>query len=369
MRVVVFSDLDCRFMDIALRLAERGLGNTWPNPAVGCLIVSKDGVVVGRGWTAPGGRPHAETSALSAAHPDQLCGATVYVTLEPCSHVGHTSPCVDALIEARVARCVVACLDPDKRVDGRGVARLRRAGIETEVGLLAERAAYINRGFFLRTTEDRPLFTLKLASTLDGRIATSSGESRWITGLSSRRVSHLLRAEHDGVLVGSGTAIADDPDLRCRLEGVSKSNIERIVLDGRLRLSLDSRLVATAQEDPVVVLTRLDADVSRKESLQRHGVEVISLRSLTPWCVAEALANRGLTRVFIEGGASVAASFLGENLVDSLVWFHAPMVVGGDGRAAVENIGVLSLAQSRTFIRRLTTVCGEDSVSFFDRVA
>lgn len=368
-RGAVFSDVDHRFMDIALRLAERGLGNTWPNPSVGCLVVSKHGHIVGRGWTAAGGRPHAETIALSAAGPVSSQGATVYVTLEPCSHTGHTSPCTDALIQSGIARCVISYLDPDARVNGQGVMRLQQAGIRTDVGLLSERGIYVNRGFFSRVEKGRPLFTLKLASTLDGKIATCSGESRWITGRESRRFAHRLRAEHDGILVGSGTALKDNPDLRCRLDGVAKRDAERIVLDGRLRLSSDLQLALTAQDSPVVVVTRSDADDARKDLLRRCGIDIVELEALSPSGVAEALAARGLTRILIEGGASISASFLRESLVDSLVWFHSSAIIGGDGQAAVDSIGALSLSQRRLFTRRVTNMCGDDHVTCLDRAS
>ena len=202
------SQFDLAHMRAALALARRGLGNTWPNPAVGCVIVN-EGRVVGRGWTQRGGRPHAETEALARAG-SAATGATAYVTLEPCSHHGKTPPCAEALIGARIARVVAAVEDPDPRVSGAGIARLRDAGVEVETGLCAEEAAELNAGFFCRVTHGRPLVTLKLATSLDGRIATANGESRWITGPAARERAHLLRATHDAVLVGTGTAFADD---------------------------------------------------------------------------------------------------------------------------------------------------------------
>src|SRR5918994_6733853 len=228
------SEQDRAHMAAALALSRRGLVNTWPNPAVGCVIV-REGRVVGRGWTQPGGRPHAETEALARAG-DQARGATAYVTLEPCSHWGRTPPCCDALIAAGVARVVVATGDPDPRVDGRGMRRLREAGIAVDQGLLEAEARAVIAGFVRRITRGLPLVTLKLATTLDGRIATASGESRWITGAAARRAAHALRARHDAVLVGSGTVLADDPDLTCRLPGMERGvPIARVVADARLR--------------------------------------------------------------------------------------------------------------------------------------
>ena len=218
---------DLLHMRAALALARRGLGNAWPNPAVGCVLV-KEGRVIGRGWTQPGGRPHAETEALRRAG-DAARGATAYVTLEPCSHHGRTPPCCEALAEAGIARVVMAMRDPDPRVNGRGLAMLRGAGIAVEEGLLEAEARALNAGFFRRIQAGMPVVTLKLASTLDGRIATASGESRWITGAAARREVHALRARHDAILVGSGTVLADDPDLTCRIPGMERVPMLRVV--------------------------------------------------------------------------------------------------------------------------------------------
>src|SRR5438093_45669 len=246
----------------ALALARRGLGNVWPNPAVGCIIV-KDGRVAGRGWTQPGGRPHAETEALARAG-EAARGATAYVSLEPCSHWGRTPPCADALIAAGVRRVVVALEDPDPRVAGSGLARLRAAGIAVETGLGAAAAAEINAGFFQRVRFGRPLVTLKLASSLDGRIATASGESRWITGPPARDHAHLLRATHDAILVGTGTVLADDPQLTCRLPGLARRSPVRVVIDRHLRIPPSARLIAEARQVPTWVVTFGSADSGRQ---------------------------------------------------------------------------------------------------------
>ena len=242
---------DAAHMRAALAVAARGLGNTWPNPAVGCVLV-REGVVVARGWTQPGGRPHAEVEALARAG-DAARGSTAYVTLEPCSHWGRTPPCCDALIRAGVARVVCAMRDPDARVDGRGFARLRDAGIEVLEGMLEPQARRLQAGFIRRVTQGLPMVTLKLAATLDGRIATATGESRWITGAAARREVHAARARHDVVLVGSGTVLADDPALTVRSLGVASP--PRVVFDSRLRTPWDSRLVRTARETPTWLVT------------------------------------------------------------------------------------------------------------------
>jgi len=234
------SAADRAFMAAALGLARRGLGRVWPNPAVGCVIV-RDGLVVGRGWTAPGGRPHAEAVALERAG-DLAHGATAYVTLEPCAHHGRTPPCADALVRAGVARVVTALGDPDPRTAGEGHARLRQAGIAVAEGTGADAAEEVNAGFLKRVRHGRPLVTLKLATTLDGRIATAAGESQWITGPRARQDGHRLRAAHDAIIVGSGTALADDPGLTCRLPGLEGASPVRVVFDGRLRLSPESRI-------------------------------------------------------------------------------------------------------------------------------
>ena len=266
-------DDDTSHMRSALALARRGLGNTWPNPSVGCVIV-RNNRVVGRAVTAPGGRPHAEPQALAMAGASAR-GATAYVTLEPCCHHGRTPPCTDALIGAGIARVVIAARDPDPRVNGQGVAKLRAAGIAVEEGVLAGEAAEILAGFHQRTTTGRPLVTLKLASTLDGRIATHSGESRWITGEPARRAAHVLRGRHDAILVGVGTVIADDPDLTCRLPGFRPTRIVRVVADSHLRTSMTSRLVATARETPTWMLIRHGTDATRRHAFadRRHPAD------------------------------------------------------------------------------------------------
>lgn len=357
-------------MHAALRLARRGLGNTWPNPAVGCVLVAPDGRVVGRGWTQPGGRPHAETEALVRAG-DAARGGTAYVTLEPCSHWGRTPPCCDALIRAGVARVVVAAGDPDPRVDGRGLARLREAGIAVETGLLRAQAEALNAGFAGRITLGRPLVTLKLATTLDGRIATASGESRWITGAEARREAHALRARHDAILVGSGTVLADDPDLTCRIPGMARVPIARVVADARLRTPLASRLVATAATTPTWIATRTGHRPATLAPYLEAGVALLPLPfgpdGIDPAALLGALAQRGVTRVLAEGGAALAAALLRAGLVDRLAWFHAPGVMGGDGRASVDPLPLALLSAMPRFQRVNGRALGADWFSEFQR--
>jgi len=356
-------------MRAALELAARGLGNVWPNPAVGCVLV-RDGAVVGRGWTQPGGRPHAETEALRRAGAAAR-GATAYVTLEPCSHHGRTPPCADALVDAGIARVVAAATDPDTRVDGRGLARLRAAGVAVEAGLLAEDAARLNAGFFHRVAEGRPLVTLKLASSLDGRIATAGGDSKWITGEVARARAHLLRARHDAVLAGIGTVLADDPELTCRLPGLEAPAKVRIVLDGGLRLPPGSRLARSARSAPVWCVGAT-AEGTAADRLRDLGVEVLQAPRgtdgrLDPAAVLRLLGGRGLTRVMVEGGGAVAGALLRAGLVDRIAWFRAPRVLGAEGRPAVGELGLARVADAQAWRRTGAWHLGADLLETYER--
>lgn len=368
-------------MAAALALARRGLGQVWPNPAVGCVLVrpgpsggEADGEVVGRGWTQPGGRPHAETEALARAG-SAARGATAYVSLEPCAHHGRTPPCADALIAAGIGRAVVALEDPHPKVSGQGIARLKAAGIAVTVGVGATEAAEINAGFLTRVREGRPLVTLKLATTLDGRIATHGGESRWITGEAARQRAHLLRAEHDAVLIGTGTALADNPHLTCRLPGLEARSPVRIVLDSRLRLPLTSHLVATAQLTPTWLVTLAGGgEAARRRALADAGVEMIEVgadetNQISLIEALRALAERGLTRVLVEGGSHLAAGLLRERLVDRISWLRAPSLIGGDGLPAARAFGVDHLAAAPRFVRAGLIRVGDDVLETYRRSA
>ena len=361
-------------MRAALGLARRGLGNVWPNPAVGCVLVRPDaaGQVVGRGWTQAGGRPHAETEALRRAGAAAE-GATAYVTLEPCDHHGQTPPCAEALIGAGIRRAVIAAPDPDPRVSGGGIARLEAAAIPVTVGVCADEAISLNAGFFLRVKKGRPLFTVKTATTLDGRIATHGGESRWITGQEARALAHGLRANHDAIMIGGATAVGDDPLLTCRLPGMKAYSPVRIVADSRLRLPLTSRLVETARDTPLWLVTLEDADRKRRRALASAGVEVIAAPRQQDgaldldWVAAE-LAARGLTRVLVEGGGRLTAALLRRGLVDRLVWFRAPRLMGGDGIPAAAAFGVDHLSQTPHFRRAGASPVGADTVEIYERL-
>lgn len=360
---------DIRFMALALSLGRRGMGNCWPNPAVGCVIV-RDGRIVGRGWTRPGGRPHAETVALAQAG-EAARGATAYVSLEPCAHHGQTPPCAEALIAAGVARVVAPTADSDPRVSGLGFEMLRRHDIAVTTGVLADEAARDHAGFFLRTEQGRPLVTLKLAESLDGRIATATGQSKWITGPQARRLVHGMRARHDAVMVGGGTARADDPSLTVRDLGLERQPV-RIVVSRFLDLPLLSQLARTAREVPVWLCHGHGADPERRHAWEGLGARLIPCAEqggqLDPGDILRQLGEAGLTRVFCEGGGSLAASLLAADLVDELVVFSAGLAIGGEGIPAIGAMGVERLESAPRF--RLVEVAraGDDVVQYWTRV-
>jgi diaminohydroxyphosphoribosylaminopyrimidine deaminase/5-amino-6-(5-phosphoribosylamino)uracil reductase len=362
---------DLAHMRAALALARRGLGNTWPNPAVGCVIV-KDGRVVGRGWTQRSGRPHAETEALARAAGVAARGATAYVSLEPCSHHGRTPPCAEALIAAGIARVVSAVEDPDPRVSGRGLARLREAGVRVETGVCAAEAAELNAGFFTRVRQGRPLVTSKLATSLDGRIATATGESRWITGSAARERAHLLRATHDAVLVGTGTALADDPELTCRLPGMENRSPVRIVLDRQLRLPATIRLFNKMGQAPTWVATLASSDPARLAELAGSGVKLIAAKTddagkIDLAALLQQLGDEGLTRLLVEGGGQLAAALLRQGLVDRLIWMRAPTAIGSDGMPAVAALGLEALAAAPHFTLVSSETAGGDVIDTYRR--
>ena len=350
--------IDARFMALALTLGRRGMGRVWPNPAVGCVIV-KDGQVVGRGWTADGGRPHAETRALDQAGAASA-GATAYVTLEPCAHHGQTPPCAQALIDAKIARVVIAADDPDGRVAGRGIAMLRDAGIAVETGILAEKAAREHAGFLLRVTQNRPFVTLKLAGTLDGRIATATGESQWITGPEARRMVHMMRARHDAVMVGAGTVRADDPSLTVRGLGIDRQPV-RVVVSRAMKIAANNQLAQTATQIPVWLCHGPAADVSDWTAKGAVSLPCATVSNqVDPTAVMASLAARGITRVFCEGGGLLAASLLNAGLVDQLVVFSAGIAIGAEGTPMLAAMGVDRLAGAPRFQLESVRSVGQD---------
>ncbi len=360
---------DARFMAMALTLGRRNRGMCWPNPAVGCVIV-KDGRVVGRGWTQRGGRPHAETEALSQAG-SAAKGATAYVTLEPCAHHGQTPPCTEALIAAQVARVVAPLEDSDTRVSGQGFAQLRAAGIDVTTGVLAEQAARDHAGFFLKTEQGRPFLTLKLASSFDGRIATATGQSQWITGPLARRQVHAMRASHDAVLVGAGTARGDDPSLTVRDLGIDHQPV-RVVASRRLDLPLMGKLARSAKSIPLWLCHGADADSDRKKAWEEVGAHLIRCETDGPQLDAgdmlAQLGAAGLTRVFCEGGSALAASLLASDLVDELIGFSAGLAIGAEGLPAIGAMGLDKLEHAPRYALVETRQIGGDVLHRWQRV-
>jgi diaminohydroxyphosphoribosylaminopyrimidine deaminase/5-amino-6-(5-phosphoribosylamino)uracil reductase len=345
----------------------------WPNPAVGAVIVRDDGsgpAIVGRGWTQPGGRPHAETEALRRAGAAAR-GATLYVTLEPCSHHGKTPPCAAAIIEAGIARVVSALEDPNPQVGGAGHRRLADCGVAVEVGLGADEARQVHAGHIRRVRDGRPHVMLKLAVSADGKAALAGRRPAVITGEAARDWVHLMRARSDAVLTGIGTALADDPLLTCRLSGMANRSPVRVVLDGKLRLPLNSRLVATAGETPVWIVTSDGASWQRGEALLARGAEVLRAAEtngrLDLSDVLKRLAGRGVTRLLVESGPIVAAAFLQADLVDEAMLLRSPNGIGADGIDALEGLPLEALTHSPRFMLAGSERLGMDTVEFFRR--
>jgi diaminohydroxyphosphoribosylaminopyrimidine deaminase/5-amino-6-(5-phosphoribosylamino)uracil reductase len=364
---------DARFMTLALALGGRGLGRTWPNPAVGAVIVRDDGsgpVIVGRGWTQPGGRPHAETEALRRAGAAAR-GATLYVTLEPCSHHGKTPPCADAIVAAGIARVVSALEDPNPQVAGAGHWRLADNGVVVEVGPGAVEARHAHAGHIRRVRDGRPHVLLKLAVSADGKAGLAGRLPAAITGEAARDWVHLARARSDAVLTGIGTVLADDPLLTCRLPGMANRSPVRVVLDSKLRLPLDCRMVATIGEAPLWVVTSDGASWQRGEALLAKGVEVLRAAEtngrLDLADVLKRLAKRGITRLMVEAGPIVAAAFLQADLVDEAMLLRSPNTLGADGVDALEGLPLEALTRSPRLALAGREQVGADAIEFFQR--
>jgi diaminohydroxyphosphoribosylaminopyrimidine deaminase / 5-amino-6-(5-phosphoribosylamino)uracil reductase len=358
---------DARFMTLALALGRRGLGRAWPNPAVGALVV-KDGVIVGRGWTQPGGRPHAETQALARAG-TAARGATLYVTLEPCCHQGKTPPCADAVIANGVARVVSALVDPNPEVAGAGHWRLAEAGIVVEVGIGAEEARRAHAGHVRRVRDCRPHVTLKLALSADGKVGLAGRKPVRITGEAATARVHLMRARSDAVLTGIGTALADDPLLTCRLPGMHSP--VRVVLDSALRLPPASKLVATARTTPLWIASGENALLDREQALRAHGADMLRVAAndgkLDLVSVMRLLAQRGITRLMVEAGPILAAAFLRADLVDEAALFRSRITIGAGGLDALDGLPLSALTRSPRFTPLGKELIGTDSVELFER--
>jgi diaminohydroxyphosphoribosylaminopyrimidine deaminase/5-amino-6-(5-phosphoribosylamino)uracil reductase len=363
-----YSEKDVEFMRSALALARQGLGKVWPNPSVGCIIV-KNGKVISRARTADSGRPHAETIAISMAG-SECNSSDMYVTLEPCAHHGKTPPCCDAIVSSGVRRVVIACADTDQRTAGLGIEALKRAGINVQVGLLGDAAREINKGYFLNREKCRPMFTVKTATSVDAKIAATDGSSKWITGPLSRRFVHLERSCHDAILTGIGTVLADDPELTVRINGVH-SIAPRIVIDTDLRLPAHSRLALTLDKGPVWVFTANDKKTEESQRLVNKGVDIFYVsKGTNGHCdlneVARILCEKGLTRILVEAGSSLAGAFLKESLCDRLLWFRSAGLIGDDGLSALKGLGISSLDQRINLFRKEIRRLDEDYLEIYE---
>jgi diaminohydroxyphosphoribosylaminopyrimidine deaminase/5-amino-6-(5-phosphoribosylamino)uracil reductase len=356
-------------MQLALSLGRRGLGRTWPNPSVGAVLV-KDGVVLARGWTQPGGRPHAEIEALARAA-GSAGGATMYVSLEPCSHHGKTPPCADALIAAGLSRVVSAIEDPNPGVAGRGHRRMIEAGMVVDVGLCAEEARQAHAGHIRRMLDGRPHITLKLAASADGKAGLQGRKPVQITGEVARAHVHLMRAMNDAILVGIGTAIADDPELTCRLPGMFERSPVRVVFDSALRLPPEGALATSARRIPVWTICGLEAPIARERALTELGIKVLRVPGasgrLDLAVAMKQLANEGITRLIVEGGPKVAASFVRADLVDEAALFRSQTIIGAEGIDALDGFGLDVLEKSPRLKAYDIEAIGGDVVTYFER--
>ena len=367
-----FTEFDRQMMFRALTLAKRGMGYVSPNPLVGCVIVSASGELLGEGAHLEFGGPHAEPNAIADAKARgySVNGATAYVTLEPHSHQSKTPPCTKLLIEKRIARCVVAMQDPNPNVNGAGIREMREAGIQVDVGLLSEDARELNRFFIKHIATGSPFVTIKLAASLDGRSALESGESKWITSEASRKKVHDLRAEHDAVLVGTRTALADDPALTVRLANRTRSGLRqpaRIVLDTRLELPHALKLFTDEERGKTILVTTASAAASRGEGYTSLGIELLTIGAINNRIdlpqLLRALGARGVASVLVEAGPSLAASFVQERLFDELLIFYGPILLGGDAKPTIGPLGLETLSHApQMMMKGVEQIEGSDDV-------
>jgi len=366
---MTFNDVDIAYMRRALDLARGQLGQVWPNPSVGCVLV-RDGQVIAEGVTGVGGRPHGEQVALGLAG-SAARDTTAYINLEPCAHVGETPSCARLLVDAGVARVVYATFDPDQRVSGRGAEMLREAGVEVESGLLQMDAEDLNEGFFRRVRQFRPMVTMKLATSRDGKIARGEGDDPWITGPDARMKGHELRANHDAILVGVGTVIADDPSLTCRLPGQEGRSPVRVILDNNLRTPLDSQLVRTAEKTPTWIVVGIEDETVLELGARpflAEGVKIINMKAYGNLDLAlRLLGDQGITRLLVEGGAEIYKSFLEGGFVDHMAWFQAPIDIGARGLDVSAILAADSQGTPQGFKRISSSKIGEDMLVNFTR--
>jgi diaminohydroxyphosphoribosylaminopyrimidine deaminase / 5-amino-6-(5-phosphoribosylamino)uracil reductase len=358
---------DARFMALAFALGRRGLGRTWPNPAVGAVIV-KDGVIVGRGWTQPGGRPHAEIEALRHAK-KAAQGATMYVTLEPCSHQGKSPPCADAIIKAGIARVVSALEDPNPEVAGQGHERLRAKGVKLDIGLGADEARREHAGHIMRVTKNRPFVTLKLAMSADGKAGLANRKPAAITGEAARVRVFQMRAATDAIMVGIGTVLSDNPQLTCRLPGMFERSPVRIVLDAKLKLPLATTVVATVRDTPTWVITSHKPSAIAEEILQQKGCKVLRVAEQDGLLdldeVLKVLAEQGISRLMVEGGPTVAGAFVAADMVDEAVLLRGEKSIGSGGIEPLEGMALSALTEHLQ--SRGSEKLGPDTLETFER--
>ena len=360
--------IDEHFMRVAIQLARRGQGSVAPNPSVGCVIV-KDDKILGRGWTQSGGRPHAETEAIRRAEKLSV-GATAYVTLEPCAHQGETRSCAQALLDAGISRVVMGVRDPDPRVDGRGVKLLSEAGVIVTEGICSKEAEEVAAGFFSRIRLGRPLVTVKVATSLDGKIATASGQSKWITGSLSRAIGHGLRARYDAVLVGGHTAYTDNPSLTCRLPGLEQRSPIRIVMDGQDELPKTHVLLSSGREVPTWIMMPRGLRQDRQKRYREQGAEIIEIdvdpeNKINLELALSVLGRRGITRLMVEGGGKIISRLLQRRLVDRLVWFRSPRIIGADGVSVPAALGTRTLDEALNLVKLSDRSAGDDMIETY----
>ncbi|MGH1375994.1 MAG: bifunctional diaminohydroxyphosphoribosylaminopyrimidine deaminase/5-amino-6-(5-phosphoribosylamino)uracil reductase RibD [Alphaproteobacteria bacterium] len=356
------STQDTQYIKSAIAMARRGIGRTGENPSVGCIIV-KGGHIIARAHTSDNGRPHAEVNALQQAG-EKARNATLYVTLEPCTHHGKTPPCIDAIIAAGIKRVVIGSMDIDPRVDGKSVKLLQNAGVEVLTGILTNECDLLNIGFFTRLTKERPYITLKTACTLDGKIATSSGQSKWITGGQAREHVHQLRSRHDAILVGIDTVLADNPALTTRVTGVEHKTA-RIILDSDLRTPISSDLVQTAKDMPLHIFYTKTSD--HYDPLINAGAILHEVPKYDLNAVLKVLANSGINRVLVEGGATVHTEFLKQKLCDELHVYRAPTCIGEDGVPVVKGMSIDSLSKRLDFQCITRRSLGHDCLEIYKK--
>jgi len=362
------ASLDRRFMQLALRMARRMLGRTAPNPAVGAIIADEtSGEVIARGWTQPGGRPHAERHVLTRAG-ERARGQTMYVTLEPCSHHGQTPPCAEAILTAGVKRVVCATTDPNPEISGKGLALLREAGVAIEVGVCEAEARWMAAGHILRMTKGRPFVQLKIAVSGDGLIAPGDGAPRWVTGVEARRFAHILRAQADAILVGRKTVEDDDPELTCRLPGLVDRSPRRIVLDAKYRARPSAKLFKTAESVPVTVFGSEGAPPRYPAGVDVRRVAVDGEGRLNLKAVLAALSADGVTRVLVEGGPTIAEAFLAAGLVDEVVIGRGTETLGERGRKPLGAHGLEALGDTARWQVANERMIGDDRLTVYRAV-